>query len=198
MTQESVGEFLKRERELRQITLEEVAEGTKISIRRLRSIEADQFDDLPAEVFVKGFIKAYAEYIGIDPTDALLRLEENMPQDELDIKNVRRLSSPSTDIRRSKSPVLLIVAIVAATLVAVAAWFFFFQGHQLTIQPLTGRMVGTTEGNSSSFKPDSNAGITVGPQILLEQEAEGPTAVSGNSDEALKEGSKQSPPPQKP
>ncbi len=198
MTQESVGEFLKRERELRQITLEEVAEGTKISIRRLRSIEADQFDDLPAEVFVKGFIKAYAEYIGIDPTDALLRLEENMPQDELDIKNVRRLSSPSTDIRRPKSPVLLIVAIVAATLVAVAAWFFFFQGHQLTIQPLTGRMVGTTEGNSSSLKPDSNAGITVGPQILLEQEAEGPTAVSGNSDEALKEESKQSPPPQKP
>jgi cytoskeleton protein RodZ len=53
MFKESLGEYLKRERELRQISLEEVAEGTKIAIYRLRAMEADCWENLPAEIFVR-------------------------------------------------------------------------------------------------------------------------------------------------
>jgi cytoskeleton protein RodZ len=76
MFKESLGEYLKQERELRQISLEEVAEGTKIAIYRLRAMEADRWEDLPAEVFVKGFIKSYAEFIGLVPEDVILRYQE--------------------------------------------------------------------------------------------------------------------------
>ncbi|MCK4425970.1 MAG: helix-turn-helix domain-containing protein, partial [Deltaproteobacteria bacterium] len=44
MFKESLGEYLKRERELRQISLEEVAEGTKIAIYRLRTMEAGRWN----------------------------------------------------------------------------------------------------------------------------------------------------------
>ncbi|MEW6328392.1 MAG: RodZ domain-containing protein [Thermodesulfobacteriota bacterium] len=70
---ESIGDYLKRERELRNITLEEVANATRINIGILRNIEEGQTERLPAEVFVRGFIRCYAQYIGLDPNDALLR-----------------------------------------------------------------------------------------------------------------------------
>ncbi|MBW1671419.1 MAG: helix-turn-helix domain-containing protein [Deltaproteobacteria bacterium] len=82
MFKESLGEYLKRERELRQISLEEVAEGTKIAIYRLRAMEAGRWEKLPAEIFVKGFIKSYAEFIGLVPEDVILRYHEIRLADE--------------------------------------------------------------------------------------------------------------------
>jgi len=62
----SFGEELKRERELRQITLREISEATKISLRYLDALESNDFRHLPGGVFNKGFIRAYAQFIGVD------------------------------------------------------------------------------------------------------------------------------------
>lgn len=61
------GETLKRERELRKITLREVSEATKIGLRYLEALEANRFERLPGGLFNKGFIRAYAKFIGLDP-----------------------------------------------------------------------------------------------------------------------------------
>ncbi len=61
------GEDLKRERELRKISLREVSEATKISLRFLDALERNEFSDLPGGVFNKGYVRAYAQYIGVDP-----------------------------------------------------------------------------------------------------------------------------------
>jgi cytoskeletal protein RodZ len=63
----SFGEELKRERELREIELREVAEATKVNIRYLEAIERNDFTHLPGGLFNKGFVRAYAQYIGVDP-----------------------------------------------------------------------------------------------------------------------------------
>ena len=73
MTQESVGSFLRQEREHRRMTLSEVARVTRIPVASLASIEADRFDELPGEVFVRGFLKAYAQAVGLVPAEALAR-----------------------------------------------------------------------------------------------------------------------------
>ncbi len=73
---ETFGEYLRRERELRQISLQEVAEGTKIAIHMLKAMEADQWEKLPAELFIKGFVKSYAEFIGLVPEEVLLRYQQ--------------------------------------------------------------------------------------------------------------------------
>jgi cytoskeletal protein RodZ len=58
------GETLKRERELREISLREIADATKINIRYLEALEQNRFEILPGGVFNKGFIRAYARFIG--------------------------------------------------------------------------------------------------------------------------------------
>lgn len=60
------GDSLKRQRELREITLREISDATKINIRYLEALEQNRFDVLPGGLFNKGFIRAYATYIGVD------------------------------------------------------------------------------------------------------------------------------------
>jgi len=67
----SFGEKLKREREMRAITLEEIAEATKIGTRSLRALEEEHFDQLPGGIFNKGFVRAYAKFLGIDEDQAV-------------------------------------------------------------------------------------------------------------------------------
>jgi cytoskeletal protein RodZ len=73
LSQESVGSFLRSEREHRRMSLAEVSRLTRIPTGSLASIESDRFDELPAEVFVRGFLKAYAQAVGILPAEVLAR-----------------------------------------------------------------------------------------------------------------------------
>jgi cytoskeleton protein RodZ len=65
------GENLRREREMRGVTLEEISESTKISTRLLKALETDQFSELPGGIFTRNFIRAYAQYLGLDEEHAL-------------------------------------------------------------------------------------------------------------------------------
>lgn len=73
MTTESIGSFLRRQRELKAMSVAEVSRVTRIPPATLESIESDHFDDLPGEVFVRGFLKSYAQAVGTAPNDVLAR-----------------------------------------------------------------------------------------------------------------------------
>lgn len=73
---ESFGAYLKKEREAREVSLEEICQATKIRRSILETIEGDRPEVLPPEVFVKGFIEAYARYIGLDPHEVLVKYRE--------------------------------------------------------------------------------------------------------------------------
>ena len=61
------GQRLQRVRVRRGIELEEIAGVTKVNPTYLRFIEEERFDDLPAAVYVRGFLKSYARCVGLDP-----------------------------------------------------------------------------------------------------------------------------------
>jgi cytoskeleton protein RodZ len=63
----SFGENLRRERELRGVSLREVAEATKIGLRFLQAIEQDRLDILPGGMFPRAFVRQYAAYLGLEP-----------------------------------------------------------------------------------------------------------------------------------
>src|SRR5436309_4512630 len=67
----SFGERIKREREMRGVSLEEIAESTKIGKRNLEALETEDFDKLPGGIFNKGFVRAYAKYLGLDEDQAV-------------------------------------------------------------------------------------------------------------------------------
>lgn len=74
-TQKSPGTLLRQTRELRGVTIEQAAETTRISKSYLKAIEDDAFERLPNVVYVKGFLRVYAGYLGLSG-DEVIRLFE--------------------------------------------------------------------------------------------------------------------------
>jgi cytoskeletal protein RodZ len=63
----SFGEKLRRERELRGVSLREIADGTKIGLRFLQALEEDRVEALPGGLFPRAFARQYALFLGLDP-----------------------------------------------------------------------------------------------------------------------------------
>jgi cytoskeletal protein RodZ len=70
---ESVGQFLRRQRQQKRMSVEEISRATRVPTTSVERIEADRFDELPGEVFVRGFLKSYARAVGAAPDDVLAR-----------------------------------------------------------------------------------------------------------------------------
>lgn len=65
-TPQEFGEELRRERELREVTREQLADVTKVSVRQIEALETGRFELLPARVFARGFVLALARHLGLD------------------------------------------------------------------------------------------------------------------------------------
>ncbi len=72
---ETLGSYLKHQRESRKISLRELAKNTRVREHILRAIEEDRYELLPPSTYVKGFLSAYARYLRLDENDVLLRYE---------------------------------------------------------------------------------------------------------------------------
>jgi cytoskeletal protein RodZ len=71
MAKGTFGERLKRERELREVTLEEVSKATRISARFLGALENEDWSRLPGGVFGRGFVRSIARYLGLNEESLL-------------------------------------------------------------------------------------------------------------------------------
>jgi cytoskeletal protein RodZ len=71
MAKGTFGERLKRERELREVTLDEVSTATRIAPRFLEALENEQWNQLPGGVFGRGFVRSIARYLGLNEEDLL-------------------------------------------------------------------------------------------------------------------------------
>jgi cytoskeletal protein RodZ len=67
----SFGHWLRCQREGREISLREIADASKISLRYLQAFEEDRFEVLPSSVFAKGFLRQYSRYVGLDPEEVV-------------------------------------------------------------------------------------------------------------------------------
>jgi cytoskeleton protein RodZ len=86
MSKSGFGERLKRERELRGVSRDEVCTATRIGSRYLEALESEQWDMLPGGVFNRGFVRAVARFLGLDEDDLLAEydhaISEQAPQIE--------------------------------------------------------------------------------------------------------------------
>ena len=72
----SIGQELKRERELRGISLKDISKSSKISLRLLEALEEDRLDLLPGKFFIKAIICTYAKFIGLEEDSILNKYYE--------------------------------------------------------------------------------------------------------------------------
>jgi cytoskeletal protein RodZ len=108
----SFGENLRRERELRGVSLREIADATKISMQFLKALEEDRVDRLPGGLFPKAFLRQYARHLGLDP--------ERYVAEFLYVNGERAAASPPplpTERRPGPRGLLLFGAVVAAGVV---------------------------------------------------------------------------------
>ena len=118
---EDFGSYLKHERELRGVPLDEIAQTTKISIRYLRALEESRFEDLPGEVFIKGFIRSYGQAIGSN-VDELLAAYLESGSKRQDTETSHTGASPSKEEQPDEQryfgfPMKAVSGFVAALLV---------------------------------------------------------------------------------
>jgi transcriptional regulator with XRE-family HTH domain len=73
---EPLGKYLRAEREMRNLSLEEAAKFTKIRENFLRAIEEDKYELLPHPIYVRGFLTHYARYLGLDPAEVVHRYQK--------------------------------------------------------------------------------------------------------------------------
>lgn len=113
------GKYLQQQRVLRGMSLEDVAKETKISESLLRALEGGQVERLPGRIFVLNYVRAFAQVIGLNPEETVLRYEE--------IDKTAQTSPPPAALERQrKKKALIQLAIVVLLIAAGAAAFVWW------------------------------------------------------------------------
>jgi cytoskeletal protein RodZ len=111
MSDAAFGEQLKREREMRGVSLEEVSKATRIGVRFLEAIEAGRWEQLPGGVFNRGFIRAIGRFLGLD--------EDNLIAEyAMETKDAPRVSVLDKRLQQTARAPIAGVAVVVLLLVA--------------------------------------------------------------------------------
>jgi cytoskeletal protein RodZ len=134
----SFGEDLRREREIRGISLKEISDATKISKRFLEALERNDHRTLPAPVFTRGFVREYARYVGLNAEELVNRYNFAASNDDRIEKpptvakypeQLPRDISPKPPAKRGIPPVItrvntgvMFLLLIAVALASVAYW----------------------------------------------------------------------------
>jgi cytoskeletal protein RodZ len=157
----SFGTWLRRQREMREIELREIADKTKISLRYLKAMEEDRFDVLPAAVFARGFLREYARYVGLNPDEVVnyyLAAHEGA--------DAGMEEEPVTMSAASRGPVSkrFLLVLLVVLLLAVAVYAYFYQRSRAS----------RDEAAPPPIAAPSGAGREVPPEPVTEPVAERP------------------------
>jgi cytoskeletal protein RodZ len=136
-----IGNSLREARLRQSLDFPEIEQGTKIRGKYLRALEDEQFDVLPAQTYVKGFLRSYAEYLGldgqlyVDEFNSRFVVGEEEPQ-----SRPRRSAPPSRGVQvQSRVVLLTLLGIVSVTALVIVAWT---RGEPQTVTPVG---LGTTK-----------------------------------------------------
>ncbi|MDD3607805.1 MAG: DUF4115 domain-containing protein [Candidatus Moranbacteria bacterium] len=123
----TLGEKLRQSREKAGIDLAEIAKNTRIKLDYLEKIERDNFDELPPDVYVKGFLKSYAKYLGLNEQEVV-----NQYKRERGIqKNLRKLGNNEPKKILLNFPNITITprafSVIFFSLALFAGFFYFYK-----------------------------------------------------------------------
>jgi cytoskeletal protein RodZ len=151
---ENFGAYLKSERELRGVTIDEVASVTKIHARYLHALENNQFEKLPGEVFIIGFIRSIAKVIGADENELLSAYSDIIKE-----------SSNEEITPSKKNPTLNINFILILSLIILflggAIWglkFIFHKDNKVSPEP-NPSVLNSKQSTTGGTNPDNLSAI---------------------------------------
>jgi cytoskeletal protein RodZ len=117
MAKGTFGERLKREREMREVPLDELTKSTRISARFLEALENEEWEKLPGGVFGRGFVRTIARYLGLGEESLLA--EYDMARGE------QKIEAPAPyENRIPRPPIWVPISAILALLLSIAGLFF--------------------------------------------------------------------------
>lgn len=191
---ESFGARLKREREQRKITLDDISVATKIGTRFLAALEEERFDQLPGGIFNKGFVRAYARHLGIDENQAIADFVAasapslpEAPPEEPPVLAAMAVRVPESK-RRSRDSDGIPWEIVAVVLLILAfgfaLWGFHSREKRVPSVPVPSPVTGESstaapkKGSAEPVPVTSPPTAATAPQSLPAPSASAPEAAS--------------------
>ena len=120
-----IGNSLREARLRQQLDFPEIEQATKIRGKYLRALEDEQFDVLPAQTYVKGFLRSYSEYLGLDGQLYVDEYNSRFVVGEEEAPTRPRRSAPpqSRGVQvQSRVVLLTLLGIAAVTALVIVAW----------------------------------------------------------------------------
>ena len=158
MSKSGFGERLRRDRELRGVSREEISAATRIGSRFLEALENEQWERLPGGVFNRGFLRAVARFLGLDEDDLIAQYDLAIGEQHSDIDTSANTPAPQ---ERTQMPsrrfvlVGLVGALCAIVLLGTGwfAWEWRYQSHS----QIGSRTDGLQSALSVGSRPDASA-----------------------------------------
>jgi cytoskeletal protein RodZ len=171
----SFGEELRRERIIRDISLEEISQATKISIRLLKALEDSNVRILPAPTFTRGFIRAYSRHLGIDPEEKVNAYLADLAGESKEPALPKKARPRSRFFRGRRSTAGTIVGAVIAVLVILGLIASPDRRQKLSRAASQERLVAPPKASPVVLK---NVEVSNEPTPVLQQPVERQAAAS--------------------
>jgi cytoskeletal protein RodZ len=117
----TLGEKCRNARLEKNVTLSQAAQVTRIKVQILEDLEADDFSNIAAPIYGKGFVKLYAEYLGLDPDPLAAEYMAKVTPEPTESGPGRVVSAMDPDARKEKPSV--VGSAFARVLSRVREWF---------------------------------------------------------------------------
>lgn len=164
----TVGNMLKKLREISGKSIEEISEETKIQTKYLKWLEEDNYKRLPARVYVEGFLKSYAKFLNEDPSEIIMafRKEEEI-RSNIGKKNEQFY--PIKPLKNSR-PLITprIIASISALFLIFAGGFYLYTQASFIFSPPDLKIYSPSEDKQTSKQDMEVSGKTsAGAQIFI-------------------------------
>lgn len=165
---ETLGSYLRQQREQRSISLEQVSYATRISVKMLRALEENRHEELPASAFVRGYLQAYARYVDLDVNDLLLRYQHHLATEPGAKRTTLRSHYLYVKERyQEKRRLILVVSLFSMLLVSAGAYFMLKEKRERRKHSNTE----VTAAIAPAPKPDEKIDVKVETKTEVKAEA---------------------------
>ena len=154
MSRSGFGERLRRDRELRGVSREEISAATRIGSRFLEALENEQWERLPGGIFNRGFLRAIARFLGLDEDDLIAQYDLAIPESH---SQIEPSAIPATPQRPSARFVLVRLVGTLCGIVLLAIGWFGWESRYQSPQQGASRSDAITSAFPRSGQPQGSA-----------------------------------------
>jgi cytoskeleton protein RodZ len=189
---ETAGSLLAEARKARGLDEKQVADQLHITVHYVKAIEADLYEKLPGAIFARGYIKSYANYLGLDVDDILSRYQAVAGQQQ---SAPTRIQTPvSSKPRRQRNLQWALASVGVFSAVIIAAWLFngdSGSGNEVAVSSTESQGAANTQTESSQTELSATTATSSTeppagqPVALTASAADGPAGEETDSQQAL-------------